>query len=202
MYSALASTIFAVRNYDKAANGDIGRGAVAAAQAVGVAQEVAKSNKAVSVFSDLSKHSKAFGHVAKVAKFAADNVNPLICVSAGIKTAMSDDKVKTGITEATALTAMFTGEALMKANYGKIIKSTAFRNTLAKAAKSKFLKPIFKYVNNHKLQGKIGTILKAVTFIAASMTAYSIGQKYGDQLSDRVKANWNINTPKKIDQKA
>ena len=210
MYSTLASTIFAYRNYDKAANGDVGRGAVAAAQAAGVIQEVAKydglvangARSATSVFSHLAQQNKAFEYAGKVTKFAVNNVNPLICVSAGIKTAMSDDKVKTGITEATALTAMFAGEGLTKLNYGKIINSKAFKNLLEKASKQKFLEPVFKFITKHKLQGKIGTVVKAITFIAASMGSYAIGHKYGEELSNRVKANLNIKTPKKIDQKA
>lgn len=208
MYSAIASGIFAARNVDKTSNGEIGRSAVAWGQTAGVIQEIAKydgmvaksARSAVSVFSDLAKQNKAFEYAGKITKFAVNNVNPLICVSGAIKTAMSDDKLQTGITETAALTTMFAGEAFCKNNYEKFIKSKTCQETLAKAAKNKYLKPVFEYLEKHKLKGKAGMIVKALTFIAASMTAYSIGHNMGDDLAHRVKANLGVKN--KIDQKA
>lgn len=208
MYSAIASGIFAARNVDKTSNGEVGRSAVALGQTAGVIQEIAKydgmiaksARSAVSVFSNLAKENKAFKYAGKITKFAVDNVNPLICASGVIKTAMSDDKIQTGITEVAALSTMFAGEAFVKNKYDKFIESKTCKDALAKASKNKYLKPVFEYLEKHKLKGKAGMIVRALTFVAASMTAYTIGHNMGDNLAHRVKANWGVKD--KIDQKA
>lgn len=204
MFSAIASGIFAARNVDKTANGDVGRSAVAWGQTAGLVQEVAKydnflakgARSALSVFSDMAKENKAFEYAGKVTKFAVNNVNPLICASGAVKTAMSDDKIKTGITEAAALSTMFLAEACVKHNYHNIANS----NTVSKALKSDMLKPAVKFLEKHKWTGKAGNIIKGLTFVAASMTAYTAGQKVGEDVADKVKAELKI--PKKINQKA
>ena len=200
MFSAVASGIFASRNADKTRNGDIGRGAVTVGQTAGLIQEVAKydgvvantARSAVSVFSDLAKKNKAFEYAGKATKFAVNNVNPLICVSGGIKTAMSDDKVKTGITEVAALSAMFAGEGFIKANYDKIAASETVRNGIKTLSKSKILKPVYEYLKKHKLEGKAGSILKGLIFVAGSMTSYEIGRRIGEPIAKRVKADLGI----------
>lgn len=210
MYSAVASGIFAVRNADKTSNGEIGRSAVALGQTAGVIQEIAKydgaiansARSAVSVFSGLAKQNKVFECAGKVTQFAVNNVNPLICASGVIKTAMSDDKLQTGITEVAALSAMFAGEHFIKNNYDKFIETKTFKDFMAKSSKNKVLKPVFDYLEKHKLKGKAGTILKGLIFVAASMTSYQIGHEMGDELAHRVKANLHAEQPKKINQKA
>lgn len=204
MFSAVASGIFAARNVDKTANGDVGRSAVALGQTAGLVQEVAKydnlvskgARSALSVFSDMAKENKAFEYAGKVTKFAVNNVNPLICASGVLKTAMSDDKVKTGIVEVAALSTMFMAEACVKHNYDRAVNS----NTVSKVLKSDMLKPAVKFLEKHKWAGKAGNIIKGLTFVAASMTAYSAGQKVGEDVADKVKAELKI--PKKINQKA
>ena len=204
MFSAVASGIFAYRNANKTKNGDIGRGAVTVGQTAGLVQEIAKydgavastARSAVSVFSDLAKKNKAFEYAGKATKFAVNNVNPLICVSGGIKTAMSDDKVKTGITEAAALSAMFAGEGLIKAKYDKMVASQTVRNGIKYLSKSKIFKPAFEYLKKHKLEGKAAAVLKGLIFVAGSMTSYAVGQKLGEPVAERVKANLNIKDKK------
>lgn len=208
MYSALASGIFAVRNADKTSNGEVGRSAVALGQTAGIVQEIAKydglaaktARSAVSVFSDLAKQNKAFEYAGKFTQFAVNNVNPLICVSGGIKTAMSDDKVKTGITEVSALSTMFAGEAFIKEKYDKFVESKSCKDVVTKLSKTKLLKPVFDYLEKHKLKGKAGFIIKGLTFVAGSMMSYSIGQGIGDDISDRVKANLGLENSKKINR--
>ncbi len=210
MYSAVASGIFAVRNVNKTENGEVGRGAVALGQTAGVVQEIAKydgaiansARCAVSVFSDLAKENKAFEYAGKFTKFAINNVNPLICVSGVIKTAMSDDKVKTGITEAVALGAMFTGEGLTKKYYDKAINSNTCKSVLEKLSKTKGVDKIFKYLSKHKLNGKAAAIIKGIAFISASITSYNIGENIGKNIADDVKAELGLGKPKKINQKA
>lgn len=197
MYSALASTIFAVRNFDKTKNGEVGRSTVALGQTAGVVQEIAKydglasktARSALSVFSELAKENKVFEYAGKFTKFTVDNINPLICLSGVIKTISSDDKEKTAITEAAALSTMFAGEYFVKKNYDNIVNSSSFKNTLKKTSQSKYLKPLFEFLEKHKFKGKAGLIIKGLFFVSASMGSYSIGQKFGDDLSDWVKAN-------------
>lgn len=210
MFSAVASGIFAVRNVDKTENGEVGRSAVALGQTAGVVQEIAKydgaiantARSAVSVFSDMAKENKAFEYAGKFTKFAVNNVNPLICVSGAIKTAMSDDKVKTGITEAMALGAMFAGEGLTKQYYDKAINSDTCRSLIDKLSKTKGINKIFNYLSKHKLNGKAAAIIKGIAFISASITSYNIGENVGKKFADDVKAEFGLGKPKKINQKA
>ncbi len=203
MYSPLATCIFACRNVDKTQNGDVGRSTVALGQAAGLVQEVSKydgmvantARSAVSVFSKLANEHKAFEYAGKAVQFAADNVNPLICASGVLKTAMSDDKVETGITETAALSAMFAGEGMIKQNYDKIANSSAVKSGVEGISKTQIFKPVVKYLEKHKLKGKAGAILKGLIFVGGSMTSYSIGQKFGEVTAKRVKAN--IETAKK-----
>lgn len=197
MYSVAASSFFALRNADKTKNqeGEIGRSVVAVGQAAGVVQEIAKldgivangARSALSVFSDLAKDNKAFKYAGKATQFAINNVNPLICVSGVIKTSLSDDKVKTGVTEAAALSSMFVWEGCTKEYYENIVNSDKCKSLIESASKNRFLKPVFEFIEKHKLQGKVGSGIKALTFVAASMTGYTIGEKYGGNLADKVK---------------
>ena len=199
MFSPIASCIFAFRNVDKTQDGDVGRSTVALGQAAGLVQEVSKydglvansARSALSVFSNLAKENKAFEYATKAVKFAADNVNPLICASGVVKTAMSDDKIGTGVTEATALTAMFAGEGMIKKYYDKAVNSSSVKNGIKNLSKNKIMKPVFEYLEKHQLKGKAGAIIKGLLFVGGSMTSYAIGQKFGETTAKRVKANVN-----------
>ena len=203
MFSAAASSFFALRNIDKTKNkeGEVGRGAVAWGQTVGVVQEVAKydgaiantARSALSVFSDLAKEHKAFEYAGKATQFAVNNVNPLICVSGVIKTALADDKVQTGVTEAAALAAMFAGEGITKKYYDKAVGSETFKKAFNYLSNSRTLKPLFKYLEKNKLNGKVALIAKGLTFDTASMTSYAIGEQAGGNLAPKVKAYFGDN---------
>ena len=210
MYSAVASSFFAIRNAKKTENGEVGRSAVALGQTAGVVQEIAKydgafaktARCACSVFSDLAKQNKAFDYAGKFTQFAVNNVNPLICVSGVIKTMTSDDKVKTGIVETAALSAMFMGERFTKKHYEELINSKTCKNMLEKAENSRIFKPLFKYIERNKLNNKVALVLKGLTFVAASMTSYTIGEDIGKDIANDVKKEFGLGTPKKINQKA
>ncbi len=210
MFSAVASGIFAFRNADKTRNGEIGRSAVTVGQTAGLVQEAAKGSSVfsglarstISGFSNLAKDYKALDYTGKAVKFAADNVNPLICASGVIKTAMSDDKVGTGVTEVAALGTMFAGEGLIKLHYDKIVNSDTVKQTGKTLAKVPIIKQTCDYVTKHKLGGKIGAITKGLVFVGGSMGSYAVGEKIGNDAARRVKANLNITANKKIDRKA
>ncbi len=198
MFSPIASGIFAIRNADKTQGGDIGRGAVTVGQTAGLVQEVAKSESifsgmaksALSGISALAKEYKAVDYAGKAVNFAASNVNPLICVSGAVKTAMSDNKIETGVTEISALSAMFAGEGLIKLYYDNVANSSKVKAGMEKLADKKYIKPVFEYVEKHKLGGKVGAITKGLIFVGGSMASYAIGQKLGEDTAKRISANF------------
>jgi hypothetical protein len=111
-------------------------------------------------------------------------------------------KVKTGITEIAALSAMFAGEGMIKKYYDKTVSSSSVQNGIKQLSENKMFKPIFEYLEKHKLKGKAEAIIKGLTFVAGSMTSYSAGQEMGEHISKRVKANLGIEekTPQKINR--
>lgn len=62
----------------------------------------------------LSDKSKVVKYGGKGLKFVADNINPIICLAAGVKVAGSEDKVDAGVREGLALTSMFIAEDAYK----------------------------------------------------------------------------------------
>lgn len=199
-FSPISTGLFAFRNVEKAENGDSGRAVVAGCQGLNLCNEVAGSimkydsalsktaRSAASVFSEMAKESKAFDYAGKAIKWGCDNVNPLICASGAIKVARSDDKVDAGIKEALALSTMFAGENFVKGNYD-LAANSKFMKEMSKAAKeTQALKPVFGYITKHKLGGKIGTAIKGLALVGASITSYNIGEYLGKDFSSSAKA--------------
>ena len=106
MYSSVATGIFAVRNVDKAQNGEKGRWAVAAAQFTALGAKIA---------SEVNKLDN------KVINFATKSVNPLIVGSSVLEVVCSKDPVETGVAKTGAIASMFAGEKLMAANWDKVV---------------------------------------------------------------------------------
>ena len=184
MSNAVSSLIFACRNVNKTENGEIGRAPVAAAQSINVLNQVSKYNKAiaqgtdaaVSVFENLAKKSKPVDYAVKGVKWATKNVNPLICVSGGIKVAMSDDKTSTAIKEVAALSTMFAGEGIAKKALPKLIEKLP-------------------------VGSKAGAIIQGLLFVGASIAFNSADEKLGRNIADQVNLNW-VQEPAKIKQMA
>ena len=182
--NAVSSLIFAFRNVDKTKNGEIGRAPVAMAQGVKVVQSalekasvynenIAKGTEAATkVVTELSKESKVVNGVVKATDWATKNVNPLICVSGGIKVLMSDDKPKAAIRETSAIATMFAGERAAKLALAKL-----------------------------PIGGVKGTIIKGLLFVGASIASYSIGEKLGNHLADEIRVDSSFKDGK-IDQMA
>ena len=191
--TAVSSLIFACRNVDKTKGGEIGRAPVAAAQGIKVANEVVRYNKAlstgadaaISAFDTIAKHSKVVDYGLKGVRWAVNNVNPLICVSSGIKTLTAEDKISTAIKEVGALSTMFAGEAIAKKllNNKELHKNIATKLTEYAPKLMTKAKPLF--------SGKIGNIIKGLTFVGASIASYTVGEKLGNNLANEVKANWS-----------
>ena len=183
MFSAISSAIFAYRNIGKTQRGEIGRAPVAAAQTAGVISEIARYNAtlakgtdaAVGVFTNLAKKSKVMEGVVKATKWGVNNVNPMICVSSGIKV-LKSDTIQT-LKEIGALSAMFAGEAIAKKALPELVKKLP-------------------------VGGKVGAIIKGLGFVAASICSYAIGEKLGDNLAKEAKINAGFSGYKKINQMA
>lgn len=214
------SGIFCWRNIKKFENGEKARGTVAFAQGAKVAQAVSQYNEtvartadsALSAFNNLAKESKIIDYTGKAVNFAMKNVNPLIVASGVVKTAVSDDKIGTGITETGALAGMFAGEGLMKLHLSKVFNEKNVTAAAKTMQKSKILEPVSKYLLKSGNSGKLAVILKGITFVCGSITSYNLGHKLAESHSERIKAGLGIKTPaekpaettqaKKIDQKA
>lgn len=113
-YALTTSGLFAVRNADKASDGDVGRLPVLLGQAYKFFNNV---NQNVSIFDNLAKsESSLVRGAAKVADFAGKNVNGLIVASSGLKVLQADkeDAKQVMFTEAGGLAGMFAGEGWMK----------------------------------------------------------------------------------------
>lgn len=207
MTNALSSAIFCVRNVDKTKHGEIGRSAVAVGQGKKVIDSIMKldnqlgkgATKAVETVINFSGKSKALRTIGKGVKFASEHVNPLICLSSGIKVAMSDDKKTTLIKETGALSGMFLAEKCTKKVLGGILDSktlTQFCEKGMKAAEAKGYKAIGKLIKASP------AIVKGGLFVAASISGYNLGLKLAQKISAKQKTNENENIFAKASQTA
>ncbi len=203
------SGIFCYRNIKKVEDGEPQRGTVAFAQGAKIVQACANYNETTaktanslsSIFNEYAKKYKPVDYAGKAVKWATKNVNPLICASSVIKTAASDDKVGTGITEAGALAGMFAGEGMMKVYMDKVINGDNVLKLANKTKKFTWMKPLTEFLAKSGNSSKVAAVVKGILFVCGSMGSYSIGHSLAEKYSDRVKASLGIE-PKKIDQKA
>ena len=146
---------------------------------------------------NLSKANKFVNGASKVINFTADNINPVICLTSGIKVLGSDDKVDTAARESLALTTMFAAEAGAKKVLGMpITKKIDGKNvTFTRAGvyeKNPFLKRMAedfcKYCNktslfNNKISLKyLPGATKGLGFVTASILGYKAGIAAGNAL--------------------
>ena len=216
------SAWFLRNNVKKVQNGDDARSTVVFAQGAKIAEAVKKYHdktatsamESYNIFGKLAEKSKVLNTVGKGIDLAAKNVNPLICMSAVYKTATSDEKVKTGVTQLGAISGMFLGEGLMKRNMDKVINE---ENIIKIADKTKNVKGVGKLaqrVLKSNASGKIAAVLKGISFVLVSMTSYDIGEKIAKGPAEKICSNLGINNKhedicedkrekkQKIDQKA
>ena len=175
------SAIFGVRNVNKTKNGQIGRSTVAVGQAKKVVDYVktldntlGKSARTASQALTKAAKSEHLWNVAgKAVNFASEHINPLICVSAGIDVLMAEDKEEALVTNTAALASMFTVEKLMKKHLDEVTKIKGI---------DKIAQKIVKFAKTHKYAGKLPAIIQGAAFVAGSITAYNIGEKFGKLL--------------------
>lgn len=209
----IPSGIFCYRNIKKATddseNGEKSRSTVAFAQGAKLVEAVTKYNdetaktakSALSVFDKYAKQYKAVDYAGKAVNWATHNVNPLICISGGIKTLTSDDKVHTGITQLGALSGMFLGEGLIKLYQNQIFNEKNVSDIVKRFQNTRGLKTVCEKLLKSGNCGKAASILKGLAFVTGSITSYSIGEKIGNNTADRICADAGIEVKKKIDRK-
>lgn len=226
---SVASAIFAGRSIEKFRNGDSSRGVIAGCQIISSADSaakasssvfgkvakniggtVAKADGAVDVLfnkiggetgtSILNNMSKTTGAASKIGAVAQSAINPLLCVSAGIRVLKDDDQYARLIEETSAMGMMFGTEAVMKCVRNGITgQAQATKGLSGKVANvlsnnkntseilSK-LKKGFDNIGKSKNGNVKQTLLKVgldVLFVGGSILAFNVGQKIGKKLSHR-----------------
>lgn len=183
MTNVVATAIFCARNTDKALDqGKVGRIGVAVGQSKNLLEAVAKyenaagkgSKAALGAMRNLANNDALLKFAGKAVNFASNNINPLICVSAGIDVMRSDDKESALITNATALGSMFAVEKLMKKYLDEIPKMECMKGISQK---------VLKFAEGTKAEGKLPAIIHGVAFVIGSCTAYAAGEKFGHLLT-------------------
>ena len=152
---------------------------------------------------NLSNANKVASGLSKVIKFTADNINPLICLTGGIKVACADDKADEAGRESLALGAMFASEATARKVLGMPVKKVnkdgkkQFVTQEGLYRKNPFLKKqseaLVEYCStktfmNHSLKFVPGT-LKGVGFALASIFGYKAGHKAAEMILGERKSN-------------
>lgn len=169
MYSGVATGIFALRNADKTSTENIGRLPVTVGQTASLIKAGAQYNNSASrtaknvlkSLEEVAKSDKIFKGIGKAVDFAANNVNPLIVASSGLKVALADkeERKNTIISETGCLLGMFAGEGWMKKNLDK-------------------------YLEKLPVNKKWIPIIKGLTFVTGSITSSNIGEKVGKTVAE------------------
>lgn len=195
---AITSGVFAVRNGNKAVNGDLGRTPVSFAQMFNTAAELTKSEvksvaNAASVFinkvDDLGKAAGVSNAATKIAGVTSKIVNPLLCVASGARVLKDDDQYSALTEEGLAMGSMFGTEACLK--------------TVRKKATEALEKGSLDGIVNNKTVKKVGTelleklgkmgkgsktalyVAGELLFVALSVCAFDIGKKAGKKITGR-----------------
>lgn len=120
----------------------------------------------------LSPVSYFFNGIANIGKKI---VYPLIIGSGIYNTVKSDDKVKTGASQASGITSMYLSEKVAEKALNAI---------------SKKLSTSERYINSKPLK-VAWYIAKGLAFVASSLAGYSLGSKISDSVVDSVRKNKN-----------
>ncbi len=167
MPNGISCAYFAAKNYMIGKEDDNAfRLGIAGAQS---ARTINCITQAVPAINNSSKMAKCVGSIAAIAKKI---VYPLI-ISSGIYTTFkSKDKVKTGISQTTAISSMYaceqTAESILKTIDNKVLNTPAFKN-------NKYLK--YGYY-----------VLKGSAYAASSLFGYNAGSKLGSSFVDKIRS--------------
>lgn len=182
MPNGISCAYFAVKNYSYGKqNNDLFRDGIAGAQTVRTVDTIAQTSKAAASVTSVT---------GKLAGLAKKIVYPLIILSGVRTTVKSNDKVKTGVEQASAISTMYAFEEISS----KILnKAEAFLK------KSSFMP-------KNKIANAALYLAKGSAFIAASMTGYNVGKDIGSKIISAARGeqkmnlqNFNSKTQQQID---
>lgn len=111
----------------------------------------------------------------KAAAIARKIVYPLIIGSGIYNTIKSDDKVKTGASQAAGIATMYAFEQVAERGIKSVSKKLETTNTVK--------------TNKYARAGLY--VLKGLTFVGASLTGYNVGSKAGEKMVDDARAKSN-----------
>ena len=112
---------------------------------------------------------------SKAAAIARKIVYPLIIASGVYNTAIAEDKVKTGASQATGIATMYAFEKFAEKGLKNINNKLSQTNI----------------VKNNKVARTALYIAKGLSFVAASLTGYNIGSKSAEKIIDKVRSKKN-----------
>ena len=188
---------YAAANIDIAAGQVVKGGRAAKAIAIATDENTKIFTSADEAIKKLSKSNKLVNGACKVVKFTANNINPIICVTSGIKVLGSDDKIDTAARESLALITMFAAEKGAKELIGMPGLSTdkngntisekrvaCFKQNPFLAKQSEAIKD---YCNTKKLFNKYSLkalpgAMKGLAFVSASIMGYKLGTELGNAI--------------------
>ncbi len=208
---AVSSIIFAKRNIDKTANGDLGRapipvfqtlGAVAGVSTLAETAGLTKTSKGMdSLFGkadDLLKKANINKSSKAICKSASNMVNPLLCAASAIRVMRDEDKGSALVEEGLAMGSMFAGEAVVKHLRDKAIpnaikKSSANAlqaelNSCKAAVKNinlKGFKSALASASSNKMVKVGGSILGDLALVGVSILCFDLGKKLGRKITGR-----------------
>ena len=182
---------YALANMDLAAAQVVKGGRAAKGLALATNNSIdINTNGAAEAIKTASKTNKLLSGVNKVINFTADHINPIICVTSGIKVLGADDKTDTAAREIVNLSCMFGAEALAKdfvgLPYTKKInnKNVAFKRegSYKKLFSKKQLETIKDVCTTSKYLKYAPGIAKGLFFVGASIGGYKLGEYLGDKI--------------------
>ncbi len=171
-----------------------GRAAKALAVATNESMNIAV-NGAAETIKAATATNKFLKGVGKVINFTADNINPIICVTSGIKVLGSEDKVDTTAREILNLSCMFGAESLAK-NFVGLPYSTKENNKRVILKREGSYKKLFTTKQLDAIQDLCATkkclkylpgVAKGLFFVGASIGGYKLGEFIGDKLLGKQK---------------
>lgn len=171
MPNGISCAFFAAKNFKIAKeNHDIFRAGITGAQTI---RTVDHASKASTIINNTSKFSKTLSNIASWCKKL---VYPLIIASGIHKTIKSNDKVKTGFSQAAGIGTMYCFEEITE----NLLKKIPINNI---KINNKFLKPV-------------PYILKGLIYAGASILGYNIGSKISEKAVDKVRESKQKTKPK------
>lgn len=207
-FEALADNpLYGAMNLDIAAGQTLKGGKAAVTLASASSKEAAQTiHGASQAIKTASNGSKLVNGLSKVVNFTADYINPIICVTSGVKVLNSENKVDAAADEVIKVGTMFAGEGAYKVLAGmpkyvrengklvsKSVESVLYRDVKwVRALVDNFTK----YCNEKVLFGKLPLTflpgaLKGLGMAAVSISCYNLGAWISKKLGINQDTNKN-----------